>query len=170
MGLALVMEIRYQVMQSKPRVFRSVCGLSKNEFDLLFPVFHEEWKKWTSRFTFEGHPRQRGHRIRKNSSFPNERDMLLFILYHYRHNPIQELLGHAFNLHQTKVSRWIGILEPLLLKTLRKLKMTPVRRMEELDKHIVESVTMILDGSERPVQRPRYDQKEYYSGKKSGIR
>ena len=34
----------------------------------------------------------------------------------------------------------------------------------------IKSVTVILDGSKRPVRPPKYDQKEFFSEKKRGIR
>jgi len=95
--------------------------------------------------------------------------MLIFILYDYRHNPTQEFMGLHFELTQPKVAMWIRVLEPILLNSLGKLKLLPERESEKLNAHLIESVTILLDGSERPINRPKYDQKEYYSGKKNNI-
>lgn len=96
--------------------------------------------------------------------------MMIFILYNYKAYPTQELLGVTFNLTQPKTSLWIKALEPILMQSLKKLNLIPVRDSVALNRELVESVTVILDGSERPVRRPKYDQREFFSGKKRDIR
>jgi hypothetical protein len=90
-------------------------------------------------------------------------------LYDYRHNPTQDFIGIHFNLTQPKVAMWIKVLEPILLESLERLKLVPVRDSQKLNNRLIESVTILMDGTERPINRPKYDQKEYYSGKKSNI-
>ena len=96
--------------------------------------------------------------------------MLIFMLYDYRHNPTQEFMGLHFNLTQPKVAMWIKVLDPILEESLKKLKLTPQRDNAGLNDRLIESVTVLFDGSERAVNRPLYDQKEYYSGKKNNTR
>lgn len=92
---------------------------------------------------------------------------MIFILYDYRHNPTQDFMGLHFHLPQPKVAMWIKVLEPILLRSLERLKLVPQRESDKVDKRVIESVTILLDGSEGPINRPLYDQKEYYSGKKA---
>lgn len=96
--------------------------------------------------------------------------MLILILYDYRHNATQELMGLHFELSQSKVATWLKVLEPILEDSLKELGLMPQRDSEGMNERLIESVTVLLDGSERPINRPLYDQKEYYSGKKNNIR
>jgi hypothetical protein len=141
--------------------------LSLKEFDSLVPIFERYWDNYISRYTFEGLPRIRARKVRANSTFKTSADMLIFILYDYRHNPTQDFMGLHFDLPQPKVAMWIKVLDPLLVKSLKKLNLTPQRDSEGLDDRVIDSAAVLLDGSERPINRPKYDQEEFYSGKKS---
>lgn len=163
------MNLRYKKLKSKSSLLKSATGLNLKEFEYLVPVFKEEWDIYISKYTFEGQTRIRKRTVKKNSTFKCVDDMLIFILYDYRHNPTQEFMGLHFELTQPKVAMWIRVLEPILLNSLGKLKLLPERESEKLNAHLIESVTILLDGSERPINRPKYDQKEYYSGKKNNI-
>lgn len=164
------MKLNYKKLKTKSSLLKSATGLSLKEFDYLLPTFESYWDKHISQYTFEGLPRQRSRKIRVNSTFKSAADMLIFILYDYRHNPTQEFMGLHFELPQPKVAMWIKVLEPLLVKSLHKLKLTPQRDSAGLDKRVTESVTLLLDGSERAINRPKYEQENYYSGKKSTTR
>lgn len=161
------MKMRYKTLKSKPGLLKSATGLNIQEFDYLVPVFEEAWNAYIFRYTFEGQPRIRLRTVRKNSTFKCVEDMLIFILYDYRHNPTQDFMGLHFDLTQPKVAMWIKAMEPILLKSLEKLKLLPERKSQKLNDRLIESITILLDGSERPINRPKYDQKEYYSGKKN---
>jgi len=161
------MELNYKTLQGKSSLIKSATGLSLKEFDYLKPSFEDYWNKYITKYTFEGKLRQRARKTRKNSHFKSVEDMLILILYDYRHNPTQEFMGLHFQMTQPKVAVWLRVLEPLLIKSLSKLGLTPVRNSDELDNRIIESVAVLMDGSERPINRPKYDQQEYYSGKKS---
>lgn len=163
------MELSYENLKRTPSLVKSATGLSKTEFEYLLPAFEQEWNRYIELYTFEGKPRVRMRKVRKNNTFKNAEDMLVFILYDYRHNPTQDFMGLHFNLTQPKVAAWIKILEPLLERSLSKLKLLPVRENVKLNEKLIGSVTILLDGSERPINRPKYDQKEYYSGKKNNI-
>lgn len=164
------MELRYKNLKKYPRLIRAVTGLRPKEFELLKEHFEQQWNKQMKEFTFEGKPRERRRTIRQNSTFECVEDKLLFILHHYRSHPTQEMLGLQFNLAQCKVSAWLNLLEPLLIQTLKRLNMHPAREPVQMDSRIIESAAVILDGSERPIQRPKYEQQQYYSGKKRDIR
>lgn len=161
------MDLSYKNLKIKSSLIKSATGLSLKEFDFLLPTFGDCWNSYICHYTFEGKPRIRGRTVRENNTFKQVEDMLIFILYDYRHNPTQEFMGLHFSLSQPKVAMWIKVLEPILLESLKKLKLVPVRESDKMDHRIIESVTVLLDGSERPVNRPKYDQQEYYSGKKN---
>lgn len=160
------MNLSYENLKKKG-VVKSTTGLGIEEFEFLLPAFQERWDKYIGQYTFEGKPRVRGRKVRKNNTFKSVEDMLVFILYDYRQSITQEMMGLHFNISQPKVAAWIKVLEPILGSSLKKLKILPARDSSGLDKQLIGSVTILLDGSERPVNRPKYDQKEFYSGKKS---
>lgn len=163
------MELNYDNLRQKTGRFKSATGLSKEEFDYLVFTFEDEWNRFMESYTFAGKPRLRRRKARKNNTFKCVRDMLIFILYDYRHNPTQDFMGLHFHLTQPKVALWIKVLEPILERSLKKLKLLPARENIKMNESLIGSVTILLDGSERPINRPKYDQKEYYSGKKSNI-
>lgn len=164
------MKLTYSNLKPRPRVLKAVTGIGLKEFALLITPFSNAWEIHNRKWTLEGKTRQRNFKFRENNSFQSIEDMMIFILYHYKAKPTQELLGVTFNLTQPKASLWISTLEPILMQSLKKLNLVPVRDSAALNHELVESVTVILDGSERPVRRPKYDQKEFFSGKKRGTR
>jgi hypothetical protein len=164
------MKLNYHKLKVKSSLIKSATGLSLQEFDFLVLPFYKNWEQYILRYTLEGKKRQRTRAIRKNNTFKTAEDMLIFILYDYRHNPTQDFMGLHFELTQPKVAMWIKVLEPILEKSLKELKLLPERDTAGLNERLVESVTVLFDGSERPINRPLYDQKEYYSGKKTNIR
>jgi hypothetical protein len=160
------MKLTYARLKKQSSLMKSSTGLSMKEFEFLLPVFEKHWHRVMVGQTFEGKPRQRRRTGRVNSKFESVGDMLIFVLYDYRHNPTQELLALHFDLTQPKVALWLKNLEPILLMSLKEMKLVPVRASEAIDNLLIESVTVLLDGTERPVNRPKYDQVEFYSGKK----
>lgn len=163
------MKLTYKKLKIKSSLLKSATGLSLKEFDCLVPTFEITWNSYILKYTFDGKHRNRSRTVRKNSKFKCVEDMLIFILYDYRHNPTQDFMGLHFGLTQPKVAAWIKVLDPLLLKSLDKLNLIPVRDSDALDDRLIESVTVLLDGSERPINRPKYEQQDFFSGKKSVI-
>lgn len=161
------MKLDYKNLKIKSSLIKSATGLSLKEFDYLVPTFEKQWESYISRYTFEGKKRERARKVRVNSTFKCTEDMLILILYDYRHNPTQDFMGLHFDLTQPKIAAWINILDPILEKSLKALDLLPERTNEGLNNRLIESVTILFDGSERPINRPLYDQQEYYSGKKS---
>ena len=164
------MKLTYKRLKAKPSNLKSACGLTLQQFNFLVPAFEVAWNKRNSLYTFEGKPRLRARKARKNNTFESVEDMLIFILYDYRHNPTQDFMALHFDMLQPKVATWLKVLEPLLVSALESMKLIPQRTNEGLDERLLDSVTVLLDGSERPINRPKYEQQEYFSGKKNIIR
>lgn len=83
------------------------------------------------------------------------------------------MAGLLFDLHRSRAHRWMLRLQLLLEKTLGKKKALPERKLESIEEFITRflSVTeVMIDGTEQPIQRPQYQQKqkEHYLGKKKG--
>ncbi len=61
---------------------------------------------------------------------------------------------------------------PMLNEALSELGLLPARNSDKAKRKLEGEEEVIIDGTERPIPRPKdYEvQKEYYSGKKNGIR
>ena len=107
---------------------------------------------------------------RKSSLTTNE-DKLLFILTYIKVYPTQDLQGIMFGLSQPTVCEWVQRLLPVLQVALGKEIYLPVRPPVESLEVLFQrcpQLRFIIDGTERPIQRPSDSerQRKHYSGKK----
>jgi len=98
-------------------------------------------------------------------------EKLFFTLFYFKVYPTQRLFAFLFNLDGSNGNRNIHALTPLLEKVLGEKMLLPkrkIRTLEELFENFPEVKDLLLDGTERPTQRPKDNgkQKEHYSGKK----
>lgn len=164
----------YEYLAVRPAAFRSLCGLSVAEFDVLFPewLHAEQEKRSTTRTTRrEKTPRQRapgaGGQYRLDP-----RTRLLMALTWLKVYPTWEVLGCFFGVHETTAMRDAkdG------LETLERLGTFPFERPRKrhgrsLDAVLeaVPEVRVLVDSKEQRVRRPSGGweaQKPYFSGKK----
>ena len=162
------MKLTYEKIKNKPEVLISLTTLRREEFEKLSEFFEQEWQAYTKQYTLEGKPRDRKASIRSNTVLRTAEDRLLFILYHLKGNAIQQLMAITFEMKQAQVSLWIKLLSKLLRDALAQQGFLPLRKTEQLKKVLENENTVLLDATEREMQRPTdYEvQKEYYSGKK----
>ena len=104
------------------------------------------------------------------SSLSGSANKLYFILIYLKENPNQQYHGEFFGMSQSKVSKWISLLVPLLEKALTQLKVVPKRFANELYvvlKNLGE-LLLFMDATERKIPRSvNYERQKYeYSGKK----
>ena len=165
-------KLRYTDLRENPKALLAHTGLKPEEFEALCQPFREVWQGYIHYYTIEGKPRQRQSRGRKNETFASIEDQLLFVLYYLKTNPLQEVLAAAFGLRQPHASTWLKLLLPLLEQALGKAKALPERHSERLARAVADKQRVLIDGTERPVQRSidYAVQKEHYSGKKNAIR
>jgi hypothetical protein len=165
------MKLTYKKIKDKPEVLISLTTLRREEFEALSEFFEQSWQGYIRQYTLEGKPRNRSASIRSNTTLRTAEDRLLFILYHLKGNAIQQLMGITFEMTQAQVSLWIKLLSKLLRDSLEKQGYLPKRKVEQLKKALEKESTVLLDATEREIQRPKDNevQKEYYSGKKSVI-
>lgn len=163
------MRLTYGRIKNKSTVLQSVTTLRRQEFEKLSEFLDISWRKYIQHYTLEGKPRNRQSTIRSNTVLRTAEDRLLFILYHLKGNALQQLMALTFEMTQPQVSAWIKLLSKLLRDALDKQGFLPARNVEQLKKLLASESTVIVDGVEREIQRPKDDevQKEYYSGKKS---
>jgi hypothetical protein len=160
--------MQYDKVRKMPSQLLSMTGFTVEEFDSFLPYFKTHWEEYNDRFTLEGEPRQRISYNRKNSLLPLASDKLMFILSYLKNNPLQDYHAAMFDLTQPQCNVWIHRLSDILLKTLKTLGELPDRNSQHLA-HLLEKYRdVLLDGTDRPIQRPQDSdrQKSCYSGKK----
>ena len=172
MYLSCMGKLRYTDLADNPKALLAHTGLKPAEFDVLCQAFDHAWKRHAKHYTLEGKLRVRQNRSRKNEILPTSEDKLLFVLYYLKTNPLQEVLAAAFGMYQSHASAWLKRLLPRLEEALAATDSLPERHSERLYRAVAKQDTVLIDGTERPVQRSVDDetQREHFSGKKSVIR
>ena len=150
---------RASFLKRQPQVFRSLTGITTEKFNMLYnqllPIYNTTE---TKRFNNKTRQRSIGGGRKKEL---NLEDQLLLTLIYYRHYVSQSFLGLIFNLHNSNVSRRIRYIEPQLAKIFK----IPTRKIEtELTEE--EITAYFIDATEQQINRPKKNQKHYYSGKK----
>jgi hypothetical protein len=161
--------MQYDKIKKRPVQFLGITGLEVDDFDFLLPHFKIEWDNYNDYFTLEGKPRQRRSFSRTDSILSKVSDKLFFLLIYLKTNPLQEQHAASFQMTQPQANVLIHLLSDILRKTLKQLGELPERNEYRI-KHVIESCeNVLLDGVERPIQRPQASdvQKASYSGKKN---
>jgi hypothetical protein len=161
--------MRYDKVKKNATQLLSLTGFTVCEFETLLPFFKSEWEEYYSRFTLTGAVRQRISYNRKTSKLPMIGDKLLFILSYLKNNPLQEYHGATFGMTQPQCNDWVHLLAEILRKTLKTLGELPDRNSQRIQYIVQSCQDVLLDGTERPIQRPQAEdrQKSHYSGKKN---
>ena len=97
--------------------------------------------------------------------------ILFFILFYFKCYPTFDVAGVLFDLHRSRAHRWMLKLQLILEKSLGKKMALPERKLESIGEFITRFPSVkevMIDGTERPIQRPKEQQKQknHYSGKK----
>jgi hypothetical protein len=154
--------MNFENTSKTPREFLALTGLERGEFSKLLPYFKKMLSQ--SKRTLEGKERQKQCVNYSNSPLPSHEDKLFFILVYFKQYPTQSFMGTSFGMSQPKANLWIHFLSPVLQNTLSSSQLSPSRNSNEL---LNEDGSLFShDGTERPIQRPKKEQRTYYSGKK----
>ncbi len=154
-----------------PRLASALTGLKPEEFTDLLPIFETVWQKQQKK-----HYNQNSKHLRKQGGgrkgfLPTAADKFFFILFYYKCYPTYDVLSFLFDCDRScacrKQFRLSGILEATLGKTMS----LPKRQLKSVDdffKAFPEAKEVFIDGTERPIQRPKNKEKQKanYSGKK----
>ena len=164
-----ISKMRYDKVRKNPPQMLSLTGFTVAEFDALLPTFKYKWDEYYSRYTLTGKLRERISYGRKTGLLPLIGDKLLFILSYLKNNPLQEYHGATYGMAQPQCNRWIHLLSEILVKTLKTLRELPDRNAQCMRRVLQGCEDVLLDGTERPIQRPMDAdrQKSCYSGKKN---
>jgi len=156
------MQTKTRRFQRRPRTFRAMTGLSIEKFNELykelFPLYEKSELK---RLSKSKRQRKIGGGRKKELLLE---DQLIMLLMYYRLYISQEFLGIIFNLHNCNVSRQINYLQPLLSQIFK----IPTKKVSLSDADLTEEkiIEFFVDATEQQIERPKKEQKRYYSGKK----
>ena len=155
------------------RQLRALVGLGRDEFDKLLQeliISLEEDRRNPHR----GKPKKRRQRKVGGGRKPAlglPENQLLFILFYLKNYPTYDVLAFTFGISRGCAFASVQRLLPILMNAQEKLKVLPKRPTDDPEEllQLIESVDHVLiDATERPIQRPQKParQKKHFSGKK----
>jgi hypothetical protein len=158
-------------LERQPRVFQSLTGLSPAAFAQLLPAFEQAYA--VAQDTADAQRQQARERQRgggRKATLATLADKLVFILFYFRMYPTQAAQGFFFGLSQGQACTWIHRLTPVLNQALGSEQQLPARQPAAVTQILAAcpDLAFIVDGTERPIQRPHdaERQQQFYSGKK----
>ena len=160
-----------KVLKNK-RLTLALTGLTPHEFINLLPEFSLVWQEKKQ----QDYRKNIENRIRKPGGgrkgfLKDTQDKLFFILLYYKCYPTYDVLTLLYGFNRANGFRRQEQLTKILEKTLGKKMVLPERRLRKLEEFLEmfpEAKEVFIDGTERPIQRPKDKkrQKDKYSGKK----
>jgi DDE superfamily endonuclease/Helix-turn-helix of DDE superfamily endonuclease len=150
------------------RLLRATTGLNRKAFEALLPSFAQAYEQSRVKPNVQ---RQRAVGGGRKATLRSSREKLFYILLYCKCYPTFDLLSVLFGFDRSCAWDWVHGLLPILEQTLGDKQALPERKLHSLEEFLErfpDVKEVILDGTERPVQRPKdlEQQKEHYSGKK----
>jgi len=148
------------------RLLRAVIGMGKEEFSELLTKFipiekRIQYKRNRNRQPGAGRPH----------TLETAEQKLFYILFYMKCYPTYDVASFVFDVDRSQTKRWVDRLRKKLEKALGKAQVLPARKINSVKEFLERFPAvkeLLIDGTERPVQRPKnkQKQKERYSGKK----
>lgn len=148
------------------RLLRAVIGMGRKEFSELLIKFRPiekriQYKRDRKRKSGAGRPH----------TLETAEQKLFYILFYMKCYPTYDVASLVFDVDRSQTKRWVDCLRKKLEKALDKALVLPARKIKSLEEFLERFPAvkeLLIDGTERPVQRPKnkQKQKERYSGKK----
>ncbi len=163
--------LNYAKIKDKPHLLQSFTGLSSQAFATLLGSFEKAYQQaLDEQDAARETPRQRARGGGRKPVLLTAADKLLYILFYYKLYPIQEVQGFFFGFGKAQANEWIQRLTPVVNGALGYELQLPARQPADVEQVLAEcpGLEFIIDGTERPIQRPKDQerQKQYYSGKR----
>ena len=150
------------------RLLRALTGLNRKAFDALLPNFEQAYE--ASRIAAKPQ-RQRAIGGGRKARLESSEAKLFYILFYFKCYPTFDLAGILFDLDCSQTHAWMHELQPVLEAALGEKLALPERKLRSLEAFVeafpgVERV--MIDGTERPIQRPQDPEQQTLndSGKK----
>lgn len=168
------MGLTYEAVKEDPRRLRACTGMEREEFERLLPTFTLAWEEHQRTHHRAPESRKRAVGGGRKGHLRTVEAKLFFILFYFKTYPLQEVMGSIFGMSQSQVNEWVHRLGAVLLSTLGADRYLPERDPASLEEVLAEceSLEFLIDGTERPRQRPSDEslQRQAYSGKKRRTR
>jgi len=158
------------ILLKNNRLSLAVTGLNSKELNNLLPTFSECFIQ----YRYEVRPKEQ--RLRKlgggqKGDLPTDLDKLVFVLIYLKVYPTFDVLAFFSGRQRSKCHRSVVQLLPVLEMALGRRLVLPKRKInsvEEFERLFPEVKDVFMDGTERPVQKPKNPKrkKKLYSGKK----
>lgn len=153
---------------SQDRLLRATTGLNRKAFDQLLVDFRIVYLSFPIK---RKNPRQRKTGAGRKAKLITMEQKLFYILFYFKCYPTFDLASVIFDFDRSQAHRWVHRLQPILETTLGEKKVLPLRKIssiQEFIEHFPSVKEVIIDGTERPICRPKdkEEQKQNYSGKK----
>lgn len=156
---------------ARPRLCRALTGLTPEEFTNLLPAFAEAWEQAALDRYRQNRQRERKPGAGQKGIAPTVQDKLFLALLYAKCYPTFDLLGFLYQCDRSAPCKRVQALFPILEAALGRKLVLPKRQIrtpEEFFRLFPEAREVFVDGTERPVQRPKDParQRAVYSGKK----
>lgn len=148
------------------RLMRAVIGMGRKEFLEL----HKKFIVHVKRTPYKRN-RKRKAGAGRTHTLETPEQKLFYMLFYMKCYPTFDVAGFFFRVDKSQAKRWVDNLRNKLEKALGKAMALPPRKIRSIKEFLERFPAvkeLIIDGTERPVQRPKdkQKQKERYSGKK----
>lgn len=152
------------------RLMLALTGVTPQEFHNLIPVFSQVWLEEKQK-QHADNAKEREFGGGRIGFLKTVSEKLFFILLYYKCYPTYDLCSLIFDCNRSNACRRQFQLSKVLEKTLGRKMTLPVRKMKTLEEFFEAfpgAREIFIDGTERPIQRPKDKtrQKANYSGKK----
>ncbi|GHU19547.1 hypothetical protein FACS189472_09490 [Alphaproteobacteria bacterium] len=158
--------LSFEMVLKNDRLMKSLTGLSREEFEVLLPTFEQVWKE-----SLASKERQRAVGGGLKGLLPDASHKLLYILFYMKTYPTFDVAGFVFGAVRSACFAWTKKFLPVLEKALGRTVTLPKRQIRSVDEFFQlcpDAKDLFIDGTERPIQRPRKQKllRRRYSGKK----
>lgn len=139
---------------NQDRLLRAMTGLNRPAFEVLLPSFAQVYERSLFNPLVS---RQRAPGGGRKPTLGTMDEKLFYILLYCKCYPTFDLLSVLFNFDRSCAHDWVHRLLPILETTLGEKQVLPVRKlssMAEFIERFSDVKAVIMDGTERPVQRP----------------
>jgi hypothetical protein len=165
-GVILFDMINLERIFRDERTLQAVLCISAEKFRALSDGLERLHRK-----SYEHPDRLRAVGAGRKPTLATPEARLAFILFYLKIYPTFDLMGVLFGPDRSECCRWMHHLLPLLEQTLGQRQLLPkrkIRTIEEFWAAFPQAREVLLDGAERPVNRPKQKSRnrKTYSGKK----
>ena len=160
--------LKLERILNQDRLMRAMTGLNRKAFEALLPSFTQAYQQSLIKPEVK---RKRAPGGGRKATLKTMADKLFYILLYCKCYPTFDLMDVLFEFDRSCAWDWVHGLLPILEQALGHKRALPERKLRSLEEFLErfpDVKAVIVDGTERPIQRPKdsEQQKAHYSGKK----